>query len=150
MNQMNLFPATVGGAAASPVPTGIEIPDSPGARRALASQIINLSPELPDTVRYRNYLEGLRVAKLSARLRIMSSQAGLSFSGMTISFGRWRVGVPPQISLTGRGMESALARAAVPQMAARRQIPDTSVGRPTLNIEHPALATFPAVIPSDA
>jgi hypothetical protein len=145
---MNLFPATVGTAR----PTGIEIPDSPGARRALASQIINLSPELPDTVRYRNYLEGLSVAKLSARLRIMSSQAGLSFSGMTILLGRRRgsTALPQPISLTGRGMESALARAAVPQKAARRQIPDTSVGRPTLNIEHPALATFPAVIPKYA
>jgi hypothetical protein len=129
----------------------IEIFDSPGARRALASQIINLSPEMPDTVRYRNYLEGLSVAKLSARLRIMSSQSGLSFSGMTISLGRRHSSAAlPQISLTGRGMESARASVAVSQKATRRQIPDTSVGRPTLNIEHPALATFPAVIPKYA
>lgn len=112
------------------------LPDTPVVRHTLAEQIMKVSPEMPRPDRHQNYLEGLSTEALSARLLILRSQSGLIFSGA-------------RISLKGRGVDSARGSAAVPQLQeARREIPDTSVGRPNLNIEHPALETFPAVIES--
>ncbi|MGA3265521.1 MAG: hypothetical protein ABSE16_01710 [Verrucomicrobiota bacterium] len=51
-----------------------------------------------------------------------------------------------RISSQGRGVESVRPGAAVPQPRGSAANPGPpSAGRPTLNIEHPALTTFPAV-----